>query len=130
MRVLFLAAAISLTMPAVQAASLGETMLTSFRDMHRDTDFGTWFLQVGAFRAREGRDMRNFKEIVGTGEIDGLPDQRGYCFVTNNFDPDRGGQQETLKITLTKKGQLPVDGGFIAAFAPSPSASRAASHSL
>jgi len=97
----------------VFAASLASEVKTSFRDMHRDTDFGAWFLIPGAFRSADARNTKKFGEVGDTGEIEGMPDQRGFCFAMNNFDPDRGGAQESLTITLIKTGKLPTDTGFV-----------------
>lgn len=110
-----LAAAILLSFASAQAlaaAEIKEKEFTSFRDMHQDTEYGAWFINMGTIRAAEFKEKRLFREIVGMGEIEELPDQRGFCFVMNNFGSERPpGSRGELIVTLVKRGQLAVAGG-------------------
>lgn len=71
--------------PAMAAASLGGVELTSYRDLHGQTEYGALFLNVGQFNTAGSRSHRRFREVVGSGEFASLPSQRGFCFAFNHF---------------------------------------------
>jgi hypothetical protein len=92
-------------------AELGEKY-TSYRNLHRDTDYGSLFLNVGHFRVTDSRHNKDFREILGDGNLQ-LPEQRGYCFVLNHFGSPNGPQRNhyySWKIEKTSRdGQITVE---------------------
>ena len=88
----------------VLAADLGREF-DSYRDMHRDTQYGSLFFNRGAIRYTDSRSKKRFVQINGSGEIQ-LPAQEGYCFVFNHFsdNPDEvrfAPQRYSVKISKT-----------------------------
>ena len=77
------------------AAGLGDKY-TSYVSMHRDTDYGSLFLNEGSVRIEESRARKHFAAIKGSGEII-LPANRGYCFVFNHYDSPSGNDTKSVK---------------------------------
>lgn len=69
-------------------AQLGK-QYDSYRDMHKDTQYGTLFFNKGAIRLRQSRQLKRFVQVTGNGALD-LPSQEGYCFVFNHYDSPSG----------------------------------------
>jgi hypothetical protein len=70
------------------AAGLG-AKFGSYRDLHRETDYGSLFFNEGSIRYEQSRQRKRFLEITGDGELE-LPPQRGYCFVLNHYNSPNG----------------------------------------
>jgi hypothetical protein len=82
------------------AAELGQAF-DSYRDLHRDTQYGALFFNEGSIRTVESRSKKRFKEIVGAGELK-LPQQEGYCFVVNHY----GSPNDTTGINQKYRAKL------------------------
>ncbi len=89
-------------MGGTHAAHLGQRH-NSYRDLHKDTDYGSLFLNEGHFRVIDSRRNKDFIEIVGDGEIE-LPNQRGYCFVINHYvgTTTQTEEKHTYKVKIIK----------------------------
>ncbi|AXK79528.1 hypothetical protein DW352_02735 [Pseudolabrys taiwanensis] len=85
------------------AAELGRSF-DSYRDLHRDTQYGSVLFNEGSIRLRESRSKKRFREIVGSGEIR-LPSQEGYCFVINHYDSPNGknGSDQKYRAKISKE---------------------------
>lgn len=83
------------------AASLGEEY-TSYRNLHVNTDYGALFINVGHFRTRSHDANKDFREIVGGGDVMGLRPQRGYCLAFNHYEPSRAGERHRYSYEITK----------------------------
>jgi hypothetical protein len=80
---LILGGVMTLMASGATAAELGQRY-GSYRDMHKQTQYGTLFFNEGAIRSEESRSLKRFVEISGEGELK-LPSQKGYCFVLNHY---------------------------------------------
>lgn len=86
-----LAASLVLITSTPALAEMNLTPLTSYRDMHRDSDYGTLFFNKDAVNPSQNKWKKSFFEILKDGHLT-LPKQRGYCFLLTHY---RSGSQET-----------------------------------
>ena len=83
------------------AAGLGASF-DSFRDIHRDTAYGSLFFNETAIRHSENLVKKRFRAVSGNGELD-LPAQQGYCFVLNHYGrPTVDGKVRTYRAKISK----------------------------
>jgi hypothetical protein len=88
------------SMGSAHAAQLGQ-YYDSYRDLHRDTQYGSIFFNEGAIRKEESRSRKRFHEILGTGTLD-LPKQEGYCFVFNHYgSSDSEDKQGNYRVSIS-----------------------------
>jgi hypothetical protein len=73
----------------------------SYRDLHRETQYGSLFFNEGAIRYHQSRARKRFVQITGSGEIH-LPAQEGYCFVFNHLD-ENAGKEQKYRVAITKQ---------------------------
>lgn len=66
-----------------------ENRYDSYRDLHRDTQYGSLFFNEGAIRSKQSKQRKRFIEIEKNGLLD-LPSQDGYCFVFNHYESPSG----------------------------------------
>lgn len=75
----------------------------SYRDMHRETAYGSLFFNETAIRHSENLERKRFRAVSGNGDVE-LPTQQGYCFVFNHYGRptyDRKTRNYRAKITKT-----------------------------
>ena len=76
---------------------------SSCRDMHEQTRYGSLFLNIGHFRPSDSKRNRDYQLINGNGDLGGLPEQPGYCFVFNHYNENTAGQSHYYTATITKR---------------------------
>ena len=82
-----------------------EDEYTSCRDKNQETPYGSLFLNVGHIRLHDSRRSRDYRRIRGNGNIVGLPEQDGYCFVLNHYNREHAGQSHRYTVSIVKRGQ-------------------------
>ncbi|PIT03305.1 hypothetical protein TSA1_22975 [Bradyrhizobium nitroreducens] len=88
------------------AAQLGASY-DSYRDMHRDTAYGSLFFNATAIRHADNLAKKRFRAVTASGDIE-LPSQQGYCFVFNHYGrPTLDGKSHSYRAKITK---LMIDG--------------------
>lgn len=94
-------ASIPLVASDAHSAALS-TKYGSYRDLHRDTAYGSLFFNAGAATSADNAWRKRFTMIVGDGSLN-LPSQIGYCFVFNHYGSTNGdNQQWTYSGTIHK----------------------------
>jgi hypothetical protein len=85
-----------------RAATLGNSF-DSFRDLHRDTAYGSLFFNETAIRRSDDLVKKRFRAVTGAGDIE-LPAQQGYCFVFNHYGRpnDDGKASHTYRAKISK----------------------------
>lgn len=83
-------------------AALGQSYM-SCRDLHKQTRYGSLFLNVGHFLPSASKNNRDYQIINGNGDLRGLPDQEGYCFVFNHYSESTAGRPHHYTAVITKR---------------------------
>lgn len=102
-------ALLSIVAPSPSVAARLGNEYDSYRNLHRETDYGSLFINIGHFRTEDSRRNKDFREIVDDGALE-LPEQRGYCFVINHYGSPNGAPRDhyySIRIEKTlRNGQV------------------------